>query len=130
MSTRVKSILIYVGGIFTGIIIMCVLSLCVAKHNADGGLVIFEQPGQKIELTELKIIQVLNNESALATADDLYISNYGTVFLLLPKDGVSYYDDQKITVPSGKFARQIGTYRYISKNDVEKTVPVIDFYDK
>ncbi|MDY2829513.1 MAG: hypothetical protein SOU27_09660 [Sodaliphilus sp.] len=128
MSTRVKSILIYVGGIFTGIIIMCVLSLCVAKHNADGGLVIFEQPGQKIELTELKIIQVLNNESALATGNDL--SNYGTVFLLLPKDGVSYYDDQKITVPSGKFARQIGTYRYISKNDVEKTVPVIDFYDK
>ena len=121
MSTRVKSILIYVGGIFTGIIIMCVLSLCVAKHNADGGLVIFEQPGQKI-------IQVLNNESALATGNDL--SNYGTVFLLLPKDGVSYYDDQKITVPSGKFARQIGTYRYISKNDVEKTVPVIDFYDK
>ena len=128
MSTRVKSILIYVGGIFTGIIIMCVLSLCVAKHNADGGLVIFEQPGQKFELTELKIIQVLNNESALATGNDL--SNYGTVFLLLPKDGVSYYDDQKITVPSGKFARQIGTYRYISKNDVEKTVPVIDFYDK
>ena len=128
MSTRVKSILIYVGGIFTGIIIMCVLSLCVAKHNADGGLVIFEQPGQKIELTELKIIQVLNNESALATGNDL--SNYGTVCLLLPKDGVSYYDDQKITVPSGKFARQIGTYRYISKNDVEKTVPVIDFYDK
>lgn len=128
MSTRVKSILIYVGGIFTGIIIMCVLSLCVAKHNADGGLVIFEQPGQKIELTELKIIQVLNNESALATGNDLL--NYGTVFLLLPKDGVSYYDDQKITVPSGKFARQIGTYRYISKNDVEKTVPVIDFYDK
>ena len=128
MSTRVKSILIYVGGIFTGIIIMCVLSLCVAKHNADGGLVIFEQPGQKIELTELKIIQVLNNESALATGNDL--SNYGTVFLLWPKDGVSYYDDQKITVPSGKFARQIGTYRYISKNDVEKTVPVIDFYDK
>lgn len=128
MSTRVKSILIYVGGIFTGIIIMCVLSLCVAKHNADGGLVIFEQLGQKIELTELKIIQVLNNESALATGNDL--SNYGTVFLLLPKDGVSYYDDQKITVPSGKFARQIGTYRYISKNDVEKTVPVIDFYDK
>lgn len=129
MSTRVKSILIYVGGIFTGIIIMCVLSLCVAKHNADGGLVIFEQPGQKIVVEKLRIIQVLSNESALATSTDLSV-NYGTVFLLLPKDGVSYYDDQKITVPSGKFARQIGTYRYMSKNDVEKTVPVIDFYDK
>lgn len=129
MSTRVKSILIYVGGILTGIIIMCVLSLCVAKHNADGGLVIFEQPGQKIEVEKLRIIQVLSNESALATSTDLSV-NYGTVFLLLPKDGVSYYDDQKITLPSGKFARQIGTYRYMSKNDVEKTVPVIDFYDK
>ncbi len=129
MSTIVKSILIYVGGIVTGIIIMCVLSLCVAKHNADGGLVLFEQPGQKIEVAELRIIQVLNNESALATSTDLSVS-YGTVFLLLPKEGISYYDDQKIIVPSGKFARQIGTYRYMSANDVEKTVPVIDFYDK
>lgn len=86
-------------------------------------MVCFEKPQQEIRAKEFKVIQVYPDGSALAIVDDL--DNYGTVVALPAEEGSSYYDVQKIAVPKGKCARQIGTYRYVTRQNIEKTVPVV-----
>ena len=58
------------------------------------------------------------------------MDNFGMIVLFLADKGASYYDDQKIDVPSGKKVMQIGTYKYVTRSEMEKTVPVVDILDK
>ena len=37
-----------------------------------------------------------------------------------------FYDEQKITIPSGKCAKQVGIYQYHTKNGDMKTVPAVE----
>jgi len=46
------------------------------------------------------------------------------VVLFLRVEGTSYYDNQVIKISSKQCVRQIGTYRYETKNDLVKTVPI------
>lgn len=55
---------------------------------------------------------------------------FGTIVLFAADEGDSYYDQQRITVPSGKVLKQVGVYRYVSRQDVEKTVPVVQIFDE
>ena len=134
MSTKTKFILTYVGGIVTGIVLMFVFALIVnstqqGQANAvNRDVVMFEKPQQVITASTLKVIQVLPDGSALATVDFVE-DNGGMVVMFLAKEGVSYYDDQKINVPSGKCLRQVGTFTYESKMG-QKTVPVVEILDE
>lgn len=129
MNTKVKFILTYLGGIVTGIILVIILGIIVAGQDGttsqDENLVMFDKPQQEVKAESFKVLQVLQNGNALATIEDF--PNFGTVVLFLAKDGMSYYDDQIIEIPSGKQAMQIGSYKYFTQNNTEKTVPVIDF---
>lgn len=83
-----------------------------------------------IKAKTLKVIQVLPDGSALATVEDnsydvMEDSNYGMVVMFLAKQGSSYFDDQKIRVPSDECLRQVGNYTYESKMGM-KTVPVVE----
>lgn len=134
MNTKVKFILTYVGGIVTGVVLMFVFAFIVnstqqGQANAiNRDVVMFEKPQQVVAASTLKVIQVLPDGSALATVD-IMEDNGGMVVLFLAKDGMSYYDDQKIKVPSDKCLRQVGTYTYESKMGM-KTVPVVEIMDK
>lgn len=55
---------------------------------------------------------------------------FGTIVLFAADEGDSYYDQQRITVSSGKVLKQVGVYRYVSRQDVEKTVPVVQIFDE
>lgn len=48
-----------------------------------------------------------------------------TLVLLINYEDKSYYDDQIIKVPSNKCAKQLGTYQYETKMEMQKTVPVV-----
>lgn len=128
MNTRTKSVLIYIGGIVTGIILTFVILLFVAKSNSDNpsndNKIIFEQPQQKIDAKSFEVLQVLPDGNALATVKSN--ENFGMIVMLLANKNATYYDNQKIEVSTGKCARQIGTYRYMTRNNIEKTVPIID----
>jgi len=52
------------------------------------------------------------------------ISN-GILALLINNDGKSYYDDQKIKIPAGKCARQIGAYQCTTRDKFSKTFPAV-----
>lgn len=132
MSARTKSILIYIGGIVTGIILTFVILLFVAKSNSsnssNNNMVIFEQPQQIIDAKSFEVLQVLPDGNALATVESP--ENFGMIVMFRAKGNASYYDDQKIEIPTGKCARQIGTYRYMTRNNIEKTVPIIDIVNE
>lgn len=132
MNTRTKSVLIYIGGIVTGIILTFVILLFVAKSNSDNpsndNMIIFEQPQQKIDAKSFEVLQVLPDGNALATIESP--ENFGMIVMFRAKGNASYYDDQKIEIPTGKCARQIGTYRYMTRNNIEKTVPIIDIVNE
>lgn len=132
MNTRTKSVLIYIGGIVTGIILTFVILLFVAKSNSDNpsndNMIIFEQPQQKIDAKSFEVLQVLPDGNALATVESN--ENFGMIVMFLANKNATYYDNQKIEVPTGKCARQIGTYRYMTRNNIEKTVPIIDIVNE
>ncbi len=50
--------------------------------------------------------------------------------LLINDEGKYYYDDQIIEIPKGKCLRQIGVYKYMTKAEFEKTVPIAKIMDK
>lgn len=132
MSTRTKFILTYLGGILTGVILTFVFVFMVTYQGNSSSLgndiVMFEKPQQEIKVTSFEVMQVLPDGSALASVED--IDNLGMIVLFLADKGTSYYDDQKIDVPSGKKVMQIGTYKYMTRNKIEKTVPVVEILDK
>ena len=134
MTTKVKFGLTYVGGLVTGIVLMFALCVIIASRqgnmgSTDSNVVMFDSPQQVVSATELKVIQVLPNGSALAIIKEPY-DNCGTVVGLQAMQGGSYYDDQKISIPEGKCLKQTGTYRYMTRQNMEKTVPVVQVFDK
>lgn len=125
---KAKSILTFIAGIVTGVILTFIVSYC--KVTSDD-LMFFDQPGEVMKSGAFKVTQVLHDGSALAWSQDEHGSFLGGVIVLLsPQKGKAYYDDQKVSVPTGKCARQVGTFRYMTKGNTEKTVPVVDFFAK
>ena len=133
MTTKVKFILTYVGGIVTGIILVFAFALVVnftqqGQANAiNRDVVLFEKPQQEVKASTLKVMQVLPDGSALAKVD-IMEDNGGMVVMFMAKEGASYFDDQQILVPSDKCLRQVGTFTYESKLGM-KTVPVVEIMD-
>ena len=125
MKLRTKFILAYVAGIVTGIVSLFVLGLFMEMSQATSAsnddVVMFEKPRGIVPGKVFEVMQVLPDGSALAIVDDIESENIGTEVLFVGNDSTSYYDGQKINVPSGKVARQIGTYRYMAR-----TVPVVE----
>ena len=132
MSTRVKMFLSFLAGVVTTIIGLFVIAFIYASNNspqpANKDLVIFEEPQQEIEGIDFEVLQVLSDGGALATCHDM--NNIGLVVLFAPEEGVSYYDDMKIEVKGDEQLMQIGTYKYIATNGMDKTVPVVRIFKK
>lgn len=132
MTTRTKFILTYIGGIVTGVVLVFVFGYCVAMSyvNSDGtnAIEMYEEPTQTIDIRNFEVIQVLSDGSALASAEES--GSYGVIVLFNASEGDTYYDQQRITIPSDKCLKQVGTYRYVSRQNENKTVPVVEIFDK
>lgn len=133
MTTRTKSILTFLGGLVAGVVLTFVFVILWGmvvnnSMSANDELTLFDQPIQELRATEFEVFQVLPDGAALANITDG--ENRWTVVLFLSSDGVAYYDDQRIHVPSGKRSVQIGTYRYVTKSELVKTVPVVEIVDR
>jgi len=131
-----KKIWIFIIGFVAGIIatFLVVFVFFVANKPNDGllGLTIFPEKGECITTAgEIEVFQVI--EPNVALAKTIKYGEYGIrqysdeiVVLLIDYDGKSFYDEQKIKIPANKCARQIGTYRYTTRQDrFEKTVPAV-----
>ena len=129
MSTGVKMFLSFIAGGVCTVIAFFGVALFSVKNNNNSveaenkDLVIFESPQQKVDVRELVVFQVLPNGNALARPTD--IENISLVVLLLSEDNVAYYDKMKIKLNRGESFMQVGIFKYNTKNDFEKTVPVV-----
>ena len=124
-----KKLLLFISGVVTGIVatILFATLVSIANQPNDGfpGLTLFSEKGECITTSgEIEVMQVLAPNVALAWTGEILYSDRILV-LLINYDDKSYYDEQKIKIPSGKCVRQIGTYRYTAKNETIKTVPAV-----
>ena len=130
MKLRTKFILTYVAGIVTGIVSLFVAGLFMEMSQATSAsnddVVMFEKPRGIVPGKVFEVMQVLPDGSALATVDDIESGNLGAIVLFVGDESTSYYDSQKIYVPEGKVVKQVGTYSYMARNEMYKTVPVVE----
>jgi hypothetical protein len=131
MKLKTKFILTYVAGIVTGCIVFFVIScIIVANNSSKDDVVMFDKPRNTVPGKTFKVFQVSSDGSALSSGDDSSGNNLGLDVLFLGDESTSYYDDQKIEIPKGKVARQIGNYSYTTNMGVEKTVPIVEIMDE
>ncbi len=124
-----KNFLIFIAGAVTGAILVIFISLVIAGDPSNNGITLFENEGECVSENSFEILQVLDSGHALANeikkGHSISLPS-GLVVLFLCKEGKSFYDDQVIEIPAGKCAKQIGVYKYMTNNGMEKTVPIVD----
>ena len=133
MESKTKFILTYVAGIVTGCVLLFVIGCIINAKNSSAekeDIVVFDSPRNAVPGKSFKVVQVLPDGNSLARIDNFYDDNFGIVVLFLGDESTSYYDDQKIEIPKGKVAKQIGNYSYMSRMKIEKTVPVVKIMDE
>lgn len=133
MESKTKFILTYVAGIVTGCVLLFVIGCIINAKNSSAekeDIVMFDSPRNAVPGKSFKVVQVLPDGNALASVDNVYDDNFGIVVQFLGDESTSYYDDQKIEIPKGKVAKQIGNYSYMSRMNIEKTVPVVKIMDE
>lgn len=133
MESKTKFILTYVAGIVTGCVLLFVIGCIINAKNSSAekeDIVMFDSPRNAVPGKSFKVVQVLPDGNALASVDNVYDDNFGIVVLFLGDESTSYYDDQKIEIPKGKVAKQIGNYSYMTRMKIEKTVPVVKIMDE
>lgn len=142
-----KKGLVFVLGVVTGFILAVLLAFLLNGKSKSGpdvigesgteteessdGIKLFDEPGDIIEENSFEVFQVIAENAALVKGKGggrtIYI---GPVYLIVNYDRKYYYDDEKINTPKGKVVRQIGIYQYPTKNDIVKTVPIIEIMDE
>ena len=131
MTTRIKSCLYYVGGIITGIVLSFAFLFVFANKESNDGLVMYDSPQQEIDANYFNVFQVISGGSAALATVPFPYENYGMVVLFPKQQGFpSFYDDQNIEIPENKKVMQVGTYTYKTRDELQKTVPVVRIYDK
>jgi len=124
-----KNIFIFIAGMITMFVLITLFGIAVNSSNNSGypGLTIFEVEGKCTATKQLQVMQTLAPDVALAHAKTQPNAIYDPdeiLVLLLGDENTNYYDDEKINIPKGKCAKQVGTYQYEAKMGM-KTVPAV-----
>lgn len=123
-----KKFWIFIGGFISGIIFLFVVAYCIGNSSSKReGVTYFDRPGEVLRARSVEVFQVLDDgRAALATPHPCDPS----VVLLVNDGDEYYYDDQNINIPEGQCLRQIGIYKYMTKKEFEKTVPIVQIMDE
>lgn len=124
------------GGVLT-FVVMLVLAIGANTNANNNGVTLFDQPGECLNAKAFKVMQVVDNSHALAHEVEWnellerYVqTGLGLLVLVTNDNSEYYYDDQIIEVPQGMCMRQVGIYRYQTRMDMEKTVPIVKLMSK
>ena len=120
-------VFLFICGIVIGIILTITTIFIINNINSDDNVImLFETEGPCMNENSFRVFQVYESGDALALANGYrdFLNPMGVVALFLVEDG-PYYDGQIIRAPSSDYCiKQIGIYRYTTKNGTNKTVPV------
>ncbi len=81
-----------------------------------------KKEGEILATGELRIFQVLKPNIALVKSGTFPNE---ILMLLIGEDDDLYYDNQKISMPKEKSAKQVGIYQYNTKSGELKTIPAV-----
>lgn len=124
-----KSFFIFIAGMITMLVIVLGIysNFYMDEEHISGLTYLSEQQvGKTFEYRSIKIIQTHSQNSALVLPTD----KYDPVMFLLGNETDAFYDDQIINIPKGYKLVQVGTYRYTSRKEIEKTVPAVAILKK
>jgi len=126
-----KKIGIFIAGVICGVALVFLIGIIASGTSDNRGITSFEEAGEYVSENSFEVFQVLDSGDALAheyegTSD----IPTGIIVLFVAQKGKLYYDNQRIKIPSGKCAKQIGVYKYTTNLGFEKTVPVVDICNK
>jgi hypothetical protein len=142
-----KKFIIFIAGGIVGALIAFAVPYFISEEDDNyyqDSLVLFKEIGECVSTSNFKILQVTQGGAlALELIDpnfkDLGLPSNLTDLLNLPsglvvffKDetGTAYYDGQVVKMPKGMCAKQIGVYKYLTAEETEKTVPVVEIMKK
>lgn len=122
---------IYILGVVTGVIMTPFILGIISGYNRTvddydnpygiRGLKMLEQKKGCITSNNLEIFQTLTEGIALARP----VGNYNVLVLLIDENGRLFYDGEKVKNPANHCAKQVGTYTYETKAELQKTVPAV-----
>jgi hypothetical protein len=121
----------YFLGILTGIVLTIGASIIIAKSQGEdpssNGISMFEKRGQAMTEGSFKIFQTIDDKHALASgvSNEEYGWYMGITVMIIGNENDHFYDDQIIKKTSGKKFYQVGTYKYQTKSEDFKTVPIV-----
>ena len=115
--------LVFFLGVMTGVILTIATYMIVGPYaNKKSKLVLFDEPGDVVDVNSLEVLQVL--DKGMALAQDSFL----TVYLLYDADGKEYYDNQTVAKSEGACFAQIGTFKRYN-NGEPKTFPAVSLVD-
>lgn len=123
---------IYLLGVMTGIFITLGAAFVVAKTRTSDsdGVSMFETRGQAMTESSFKIFQTLDDKHALASGVCEEFEFYmGVTVMIVGGEDDHFYDDLIIRKSSKRKFYQVGTYRYKTKSEDFKTVPIVALLD-
>lgn len=120
------------GGILTFVMM---LILAMGANSGSNGMTLFDKPGECLSTKSFEVMQVVDNNHALAHEVEWneLLERYmptDLLVLLTNDNGEYYYDDQIIEVPKGMCMRQVGIYKYQTRMEIDKTVPIVKLMNK
>lgn len=131
-----KKFWFFLIGILTGVA-LTILGAYIINKAKSSDIAFFDEPGdvvtaqtfsgRTITVNGFEVFQVLGEGVALARGNELY--TWDLIVLLWDDKGEQYYDNQSVIAPIGKCFRQIGIYKYESKDESYRTVPVVTLMD-
>lgn len=120
--------LVFFLGILAGVILTIGAAYIINKASSStSGITMFDERGEMMDATSYIIIQTIDNNHGLAVADFFDLLN--PVLVLGSKDS-HFYDGMEVTAGTNTRFYQVGTYQYLTKEDIWKTVPVITLMNK
>lgn len=119
-----KKILVFIIGVIVGVA-LTFLGLFLLRTADNNNTIWFDKPGEIINKGNFTVIQVIDDNAALAMDDE-----YEAIYLFVNDEGKYYYDGEKVRVPRNKNLRQVGIYKYPTNNLNVKTVPIVQIFDK
>ena len=132
-----KNLLVFVLGFISGVAFTFFAAIVISNttDTNNNGMIFFEQPGKCLSTKSFEVMQVIDDNHALAHEMewDSYLKKYEQTDLLVlvtNDNGEYYYDEQLIKIPKGKCMRQVGVYKYKNRMDVVKTVPIVKLMEK
>lgn len=121
-----KNVLIFLGGFVSGVVVLFLFSFLLTRGGGMGKTY-FDQPGECMSSNSFEVMQVIDENHALAHEITDGYSFDALLVLLEGEEETAFYDDQVVEVPDGMCARHIGTYKYQTNGKMEKTVPIVSF---